>query len=153
MQNVRNAYLNWLKEKIPVKEIKKIKFKQINGLIEITTPFLDRNNDWIQIYIWKTKNYTGNDIFILTDNGNTRVDLALAGINVLNHETQEIFQAILHEKFNMRFNGLGELSILCEKEEELPEKIHLLVEAIITISHLHFYDEDTADKLLANRSD
>ena len=153
MQNVRNAYLNWLKEKIPVKEIKKIKFKQTNGLIEITTPFLDRHNDWIQIYLRKTKRYNGNDIFILTDNGNTCVDLALAGINLLNHETREIFQAILHEKFNMRLNALSELNILCEKEEELPEKIHLLIEAIITISHLHFYDENNADKLLANRSD
>lgn len=49
-----SSYLAWLKSKIIVKEI--------DGIAEITTPFLDRHNDHLQFYVKKT-----NEGFILTD--------------------------------------------------------------------------------------
>ena len=39
------AYLAWLKAKITVREI--------NGVCEITSPFVDRHNDRLQIYVKK----------------------------------------------------------------------------------------------------
>ncbi|OEG71791.1 hypothetical protein ATZ36_12720 [Candidatus Endomicrobiellum trichonymphae] len=45
--------------------------------VEITTPYIDRHNDYIQIYIKKSKGS-----FILTDYGYTVDDLLLPGVRV-----------------------------------------------------------------------
>jgi hypothetical protein len=40
-----NEYSNWLKDKTALKEIA--------DFVEITTPYLDRHNDYFQIYVKK----------------------------------------------------------------------------------------------------
>ena len=55
-QDLVDAYVEWLKQKINA--------KNIDGVCEITTPFLDRHNDHLQIYIKKA-----GDALILTDDG------------------------------------------------------------------------------------
>jgi len=60
------CYRSWLKDKTALREI--------NGHIEITTPFLDRHNDFIQIYARRE-----NDGFLLTDDGYTIDDLSMSG--------------------------------------------------------------------------
>lgn len=46
MQNFIDEYVNWLKSNMSSIQLK-------NGMTEITTPFLDRNNDYTQIYIYR----------------------------------------------------------------------------------------------------
>jgi U3 small nucleolar ribonucleoprotein component len=65
-KNLVNAYIEWL--------CKNISIKEINGMYEITTPFLDNHNDHIQIYIKKS-----DSRLILTDNGQTITNLRLSG--------------------------------------------------------------------------
>ncbi|NLI61952.1 MAG: DUF1828 domain-containing protein [Methanosarcinaceae archaeon] len=48
-----------------------------NGVFEITVPFLDRHNDYLQFYV--TKN---SDLFTITDGGNTFDELRLRGIEI-----------------------------------------------------------------------
>ncbi|MEA2034873.1 MAG: hypothetical protein U9N40_05230 [Euryarchaeota archaeon] len=42
IQSLLDEYTCWLKEKIQV--------RQVDGWVEITTPYLDRHNDYLQIY-------------------------------------------------------------------------------------------------------
>jgi len=58
---IRNYY-DWLKAKTA--------WREINGWVEITTPYLDRHNDYIQIYLRRQ----GNE-WVLTDDGYKIADL------------------------------------------------------------------------------
>ena len=42
VQKLLDAYLAWLKDKTQL--------RQVADWVEITTPYLDRNNDYLQIY-------------------------------------------------------------------------------------------------------
>lgn len=46
--NFIDDYLAWLKSNMTEEKLD-------NGIIEITTPFLDKNNDYTQIYVEKKK--------------------------------------------------------------------------------------------------
>lgn len=61
-----DQYWKWLKDKTTL--------RQINDWYEITTPHLDRHNDYIQIYARKS-----NDGFLLTDDGYILDDLEMSG--------------------------------------------------------------------------
>jgi len=74
-------YLNWLKENMFG--------KQIDDFYEITTPFLDRHNDCIQIYA-KEEN---NNVF-LTDDGYTLNDHMMCGID-LTDKRKKIIEKIV----------------------------------------------------------
>ena len=66
-----NLYLKWLEENI-------YQFKVNDNIYRITLPFLDRNNDCIEIYIIKK----GDDSFFITDDGLTLSDLESSGFNI-----------------------------------------------------------------------
>jgi hypothetical protein len=57
--------------------INKTIFIKTKDWVEITTPYIDRHNDYIQIYIKKSK-----DSFILTDDRYTIDDLLLSGVRL-----------------------------------------------------------------------
>ena len=59
-----DRYQAWLKDRTAL--------KQVNGWIEITTPFLDRHNDYVQIY---AKREDGG--LVLSDDGHTLDDLLI----------------------------------------------------------------------------
>ena len=63
------SYYDWLKAKTA--------WREINDWVEITTPYLDRHNDYIQIYLRQQ----GNE-WVLTDDGYTLADLAQSGCEI-----------------------------------------------------------------------
>ena len=66
IQTMIDHYWVWVKDRTTL--------RQIDGWSEITTPHLDRHNDYIQIYVRKSE-----DGFLLTDDGYTINDLELSG--------------------------------------------------------------------------
>jgi len=58
IQRLLDDYYAWLKDKTAL--------RQIDQWVEITTPYLDRHNDYVQIYA-----KPANGVFILTDDGYT----------------------------------------------------------------------------------
>jgi hypothetical protein len=66
IQRLLNDYLAWLKDRTVL--------RQIDNWLEITTPYLDRHNDYVQIYAKKS-----NGGFVLTDDGYTIDDLEQSG--------------------------------------------------------------------------
>lgn len=61
------TYAHWLKEKVKV--------KKIGDVCELTTPFVDRHNDYMQIYIKATPSGV-----VLTDDGYIIRDLEISGL-------------------------------------------------------------------------
>src|SRR5438876_11726909 len=86
IQRLLDDYLAWLKDKTTL--------RQIDDWVEITTPYLDRHNDLIQIY---AKKQDGG--FVLTDDGYTINDLAQCGCNLDSHKRQDLLK--------MTLNGFG----------------------------------------------
>ena len=116
-----NNYIEWLRQKIHVEDI--------NGIYEITTPFLDRHNDHIQIYV---KNENGDGL-IITDDGYTIADLRLSGCELKTDKRRKLLQPIL--------NGFGvhlikDVLTVEARQENFPQKKHNLIQAILSINDL-----------------
>jgi hypothetical protein len=70
IERLLTDYQTWLKDKTPLRDV--------NGSwIEITTPYLDRHNDALQIYVRRDE--AG---FILTDDSYTIHDLEASGCSL-----------------------------------------------------------------------
>lgn len=119
-QDLVNNYIEWLREKITIENIK--------GVCEITTPFLDRHNDHLQIYIKKS-----DSGFILTDDTYTITDLKLSGCEFTTEKRRQILHSILNG-FGVRIKG-DELFIET-RADNFPQKKHNLIQAILSINDL-----------------
>ncbi|MHB8984095.1 MAG: DUF1829 domain-containing protein, partial [Carboxydocellales bacterium] len=115
-----NSYIDWLKSKINLKEV--------NGYYEITTPFLDRHNDHLQIYVKQT----GNKIF-LTDDGYTISDLVLSGCDVSSQRRKNVMQTILNG-FGVQLDG--EALVVEARADNFPQKKHALLQAMISVNDM-----------------
>lgn len=69
VEQLSDSYVNWLKQKIT--------FKELDNAVEITTPFMDRHNDYLQIYVQQK----GTKL-IVSDAGYILTDLKLSGCDV-----------------------------------------------------------------------
>jgi len=119
-QDLVNAYIGWLHQKISVEDI--------NGVCEVTTPFLDRHNDHLQIYIKKSDRG-----IILTDAGYTITDLKLNGCEFTTEKRKQMLHSIL--------NGFGiqlidDELVVEARPENFPQKKHNLIQAILSINDL-----------------
>jgi len=95
MKDLIQEYINWLKSKI--------NFQEINGYFEITTPFINHVNDYVQIYVKKDI----NEKLILSDGSDTINNLEIEGVDFSSKPRKRELDVIL--------NGFG-VSI---KENEL----------------------------------
>jgi Domain of unknown function DUF1828./Domain of unknown function DUF1829. len=119
-QDLVDAYVEWLKQKINAKDI--------DGVCEITTPFLDRHNDHLQIYIKKA-----GDVLILTDDGYTIRDLELSGFDIGTEKRRRLLHSILNG-FGARLQGD---EIIAEaRTENFPQKKHNIIQAMLAVNDL-----------------
>ena len=131
IQILLDKYLSWLKEETSLREI--------GDFVEITTPYLDRHNDYLQIYA-----SASNGGFVLTDDGYVLNDLEQSGCNLDSPKRQALLKTTL--------NGFG---VKCDGEElmvkALPEDFavskHNLVQAMLAVSDLFFLASPTVASL------
>jgi hypothetical protein len=116
-----DRYYTWLKDKTA--------WKNINEWVEITTPYIDRNNDYIQIYLKKTE-----DGYLLTDDGATILGLKEEGCMLDSSKHQELLVLAL--------NGYG-VSLVGDKlqvtatTDNFAWKKHSIVQAILTVNDMY----------------
>ena len=82
IQALLDRYWTWLRDRTSLREI--------NDWIEITTPYLDRHNDCLQIYAKRT-----NGGFVLTDDGYVLDDLEQSGCKIDGPKRQALFKTTL----------------------------------------------------------
>ena len=114
------TYLTWLKAKITVAEF--------DSICEITTPFLDRHNDHMQIYVKKT-----DAGLLLTDDGYTISDLLLSGCDLKSQRRQELLRNILNG-FGVR--NEGDQLIIEARPYNFPQKKHALLQAMLAVNDM-----------------
>lgn len=79
IQRLLDTYHAWLKDKSVL--------RKIDEWVEITTPYLDRHNDYLQIYA-----KPANRGFLLTDDGYTIRDLEQSGCKLESTKRQELLR-------------------------------------------------------------
>jgi hypothetical protein len=119
-------YIHWLKEGLRVSELEQC--------CQIATPFLDRHNDEIEIYIEKR-----NGSIILTDDGYTIADLESTGMNFETEKRKAHLQSILNG-FGVRLEN-GEV-LVAASPGDFPQKKHALVQAILSINDMFVMAEE-----------
>ncbi len=122
IQRLLDEYLTWLHDKTML--------RQINQWIEITTPYLDRHNDYIQIYARPE-----NGGYVLTDDGYTIDDLEQNGCKLHSPKRQDLLK--------MTLNGFGvqlhnnTLEVHASNENFALRK-HNLVQAMLAVNDMFY---------------
>lgn len=119
-------YLGWLKEGLRVSEHE--------SCCRIATPFLDRHNDEIEIYVEKR-----NGGFLLTDDGYTIADLRSSGMAFTTEKRKAHLTAILNG-FGVRQEG-DELQVNA-RPQDFPQKKHNLLQAMLAVGDLFVMGEE-----------
>src|SRR5512145_279363 len=83
IKKLLEEYRAWLKDST--------KLREVEETVEITTPYLDRHNDHIQIYAQRN-----NGGYILTDDSYTIQDLRLSGCSLDTEKRQDLLRATLN---------------------------------------------------------
>ena len=109
---------------------------QMNQWVEITTPYLDRHNDYLQIYVKKT-----NGGFLLTDDGYIIDDLKQSGCKLDSHKRQELLKMTLNG-FGVQKDG-NELQVHASAESFALRK-HNLLQAMLAVHNMFYLAIETS---------
>ena len=132
IESLLNEYRTWLKDKTAVREV--------NGAwVEITTPYLDRHNDQLQIYARR-------DIggYVLSDDSYTIHDLEASGCN-LNTEKRRDFLRMTLNGFGVRLNA--EALEVHATPENFPLRKHNLIQAMLAVNDLFYLAKPMVESL------
>lgn len=122
IQHLLDAYYAWLKDKTAL--------RQVDKWVEITTPYLDRHNDYIQIYVRRE-----NGGYVLTDDGYTIGDLERSGCRLQSAKRQGLLK--------MTLNGFGvqlhdnRLEVHASADNFALRK-HNLVQSVLAINDMFY---------------
>ena len=122
IETLLEAYWGWLRDKTTVREI--------GDWTEITTPFLDRHNDYLQIYARRE-----NGAYVLTDDGYTVVDLEQSGCTLDTPKRQGLLRATLNG-FGVQSNGKA-IEVHATPQNFALKK-HNLVQAMLAVNDLFY---------------
>ena len=122
IQILIDNYYDWLKDKTVL--------NQIDKWVEITTPYLDRHNDYLQIY---AKDSNGG--FVLTDDGYTIEDLSQSGCNLESPKRQDLLQMTLNG-FGVQKDGRA-LQVLASADNFAVRK-HNLLQAMLAVNDMFY---------------
>ena len=144
MEDLIELYLSWLKQKI--------NYEEINGYYEITTPFVNHINDYIQFYLRRDE----KDNIYMTDDGETLNNLEMAGVDISSPARKRELDSILNG-FGVKLKG-NEL-ITIATPSTFPMRKHNFLQAIMAVDDLfivsspkveQFFLEDIANFLHQN---
>ncbi len=110
------SYIDWLKDESLI--------TKFEDTIELTLPFLDAHNDYIQIYINQV-----DDNIILSDDGNTLNELRMSGREFYNKYIDNILHKtgikLISDSFCVEAN-----------KNNFPQKMQALIQAILSINNI-----------------
>jgi hypothetical protein len=132
IERLLNDYRAWLKDKTTL--------RQVNGSwVEITTPYLDRHNDALQIYA-----RADNGGYVLTDDSYTIHDLEASGCNLNTEKRQDLLKMTLNG-FGVRVNN--EALEVHASPDNFPARKHNLIQAILAVNDLFYLAHPVVESL------
>jgi len=122
VQTLLDQYWVWLRDKTALREV--------NEAVEITTPYLDRHNDRLQIYAERR-----NGGYVLTDDGYTLQDLEQSGCALDSTKRQALLKLTLNG-FGVAVNNQA-LEVHASPDNFALRK-HNLVQAMLAVNDLFY---------------
>lgn len=122
IQKLLDDYATWLRDKTSL--------RQLEDWVEITTPYLDRHNDYIQIYARKS-----NGSFVLTDDGYTIEDLEQNGCKLNSPKRQELLKMTLN---GFGIQQRGDALEVHTTPENFALRKHNLVQAMLAVNDMFY---------------
>jgi len=126
-----DGYLGWLRQELHI--------EQAGSSCIIATPFLDRHNDEIEIYIERR-----GDGLWLTDDGYTLSDLAHGGVR-LDTEKRETHLRNILQGFGVK-HANDELCVETT-DRDFPQRKHNLIQAILAVNDMFVMGEESVLQL------
>ncbi len=131
VESLIDGYYKWLKDKTA--------WKQAKDFVEITTPYLDHHNDYIQIYLKKD----GNEYY-LTDDSYTISDLIQSGCSLDTPKREKLL--------NMTLNGFGVQRNMDEiyikaNHDNFSLKKHNLIQSILSVNDMFYLAKSNISNL------
>jgi len=133
IQEMIDDYTVWLR-----KEITTVNFGEY---IELTTPYLDRFNDYLQIYAKQDPNGT----ITLTDDGYIIGSLISSGMTFRSNSNNYKMLNKIAAKFDV--NLIGEEIVVTATAHTFPQKKHMMIQAMLAIDDLFDVSSDTVKNL------
>ena len=133
IQKMINDYTAWLR-----KEITTMAFGEH---IELTTPYLDRFNDYLQIYARQNADGT----ITLTDDGYVISSLISSGMTFKNGSNRHKMLNKIARNFNVSINGEDITTIATT--HNFPQKKHMMVQAMLAIDDLYIASPEIVKNL------
>lgn len=122
IQKLLDQYLAWLKDKTILRQMK--------DWIEITTPYLDRHNDYLQIYVKRE-----NSGLLLTDDGYTIEDLRRSGCELESKKRKDLLTLTLNG-FGVKLDG--DALVVHASSDNFALRKHNLVQAMLAVNDLFY---------------
>jgi len=122
VQALLDQYWSWLRDKTTLRQVK--------DWIEITTPYLDRHNDRLQIY---AKRRDGG--YVLTDDGYVLTDLEQSGCKIDSPKRQALLKVTLNG-FGVQVSG--QALELHASPDNFALRKHNLVQAMLAVNDLFY---------------
>jgi hypothetical protein len=123
IEKLLSDYRQWLKDKTTLREVD-------DTWVEITTPYLDRHNDSLQIYARQE-----NGGFLLSDDSYTIHDLEVSGCNLHTEKRQDLLR-MNHEALQIHATALT-----------FPLRKHNLIQAMLAVNDLFYLAKPIVESL------
>jgi len=132
IEKLLRDYHEWLRDKTTL--------RLVNGdWAEITTPYIDRHNDALQIYV-----RTEDGRYILTDDSYTIHDLEASGCNLHTDKRQDLLKMTLNG-FGVRLRN--DALEVHATTETFPLKKHSLIQAMLAVNDLFYLAKPVVESL------
>lgn len=133
VQSLLDRYWRWLRDETGI--------RQVGDSVEITTPYLDRHNDCLQIYA--TPRDGG---ILLTDDGYTVDDLEQSGCVLDSPRRQALLKTTLNG-FGVRIDGDTNALQVHASADDFALRKHNLVQAMLAVNDLFYTASATVSSL------
>lgn len=121
IRDLVDKYSVWVRDKSVLRDLG-------DSLVEVTTPYLDRHNDYVQLYVRRE-----NGSYLLTDGGETIADLRSSGCDLDTPKRKALLSATL--------NGFGiqldhEALSVKASATTFPLRKHNLIQAMLAVNDM-----------------
>jgi len=132
IERLLDQYRHWLKDRTSLRTIN-------DDWVEITTPYLDRHNDALQIYARRE-----NGGFVLSDDSYIIHDLEASGCALNTDKRQQLLK--------MTLNGFGvklerDALQVHASQEDFPLRKHNLIQAMLAVNDLFYLSKPLVESL------
>ena len=129
MKHMIKDYTDWLYSEFSA--------VQVGEYFELTTPYLDRYNDHMQIYVKQE----ANGSFFLTDDGYILDNLNSSGISISRSQKRKdmLTRIIRNYGIDLHENSL----VIRSSKNDYPQKKHMLIQAMLTIDDMFIAEPNT----------